>query len=201
MSASSATGMSEAGSLACCPRVRQRARRSHAVSVWLRGLVVSRPRELLAYEHGLHRGPCRGVHMAARGIGAGCSGTRDGVKKGYRRATRDDRVPRWACPSRESPLACLLLHVQGRSLRLIGQITVASQLWSIHPSNDMGLHSSQGGCYNTRAAPGSSVCQEARDGLIYSTHRLLPVLCCWALACGAAQNLTSKLAQFLAMSG
>ncbi|ESU40467.1 Variant-specific surface protein, partial [Giardia duodenalis] len=34
----------------------------------------------------------------------------------------------------------------------------------VHPSNDMDLHPSLGGCYNTRVAPGSGVCREARDG-------------------------------------
>ncbi|ESU40114.1 Variant-specific surface protein, partial [Giardia duodenalis] len=34
----------------------------------------------------------------------------------------------------------------------------------VHPSSNMDLHPSLGGCYDTRAAPGSSVCREARDG-------------------------------------
>ncbi|ESU44555.1 Variant-specific surface protein [Giardia duodenalis] len=33
-----------------------------------------------------------------------------------------------------------------------------------HLSSDMDLHSSLGGCYDARAAPGSGVCREARDG-------------------------------------
>ena len=60
--------------------------------VWLRGPAVSRPFEVLACEHGLHRAAAAS-DRAARAISAGCSDARDGVKKGYRKATRDDRVP------------------------------------------------------------------------------------------------------------
>ena len=60
-------------------------------------------------------------------------------------------------------LTYLSLHVQGRSSWLVGQIVAASQQWCIHRTTQR-LHSSLGGCYNTRVAPGSGVCREARDG-------------------------------------
>ena len=34
-----------------------------------------------------------------------------------------------------------------------------------HSSNDVDLHPSLGGCYDTRAAPGSGVCRKARGGV------------------------------------
>ena len=34
----------------------------------------------------------------------------------------------------------------------------------VHPSNDVDLHPSLGGCYDTRAAPGGGVCRETRGG-------------------------------------
>ncbi|ESU40110.1 Variant-specific surface protein, partial [Giardia duodenalis] len=37
-------------------------------------------------------------------------------------------------------LARLLLRIQGRISRLVGQIVAASQLWPIYSSNDVGLH-------------------------------------------------------------
>ncbi|ESU40632.1 Variant-specific surface protein, partial [Giardia duodenalis] len=40
----------------------------------------------------------------------------------------------------------------------------ASQLWCIYSSSNMDLHPTLGGCYDTRAAPGSGVCREARGG-------------------------------------
>ena len=153
--------------------------------------------------------------------------------------------------------------MQGLTLRLVGQIAVVSQLWRIYSSSDMDLHPPLGGCYNTRAAPGSGVCREARGGvcvryakevrrhdepgskvaesttcqaadsgtgkcktamcnvwiggkdycskcaeageflidgacvtmMIYSTHRLLPVLCCWA------PRLRGRAPEWLARSG
>ncbi|ESU40509.1 Variant-specific surface protein [Giardia duodenalis] len=48
-------------------------------------------------------------------------------------------------------------------MRLVGQIVTALQLWCIHRTTQR-LHPGWSGCYDTRAAPGSSVCREARDG-------------------------------------
>ncbi|ESU40290.1 Variant-specific surface protein, partial [Giardia duodenalis] len=60
-------------------------------------------------------------------------------------------------------LARLPLHVQGHILRLVGQIVAASDP-AAHSSNDTDLHPACSGCYDTRAAPGSGVCRETRDG-------------------------------------
>ncbi|KWX11114.1 hypothetical protein QR46_4932 [Giardia duodenalis assemblage B] len=56
------------------------------------------------------------------------------------------------------------LRMRGRVSRLVGQIVTALQLWCIYSSSDMDLHPPLGGCYDARAAPGSDVCREARDG-------------------------------------
>ncbi|ESU44518.1 Variant-specific surface protein [Giardia duodenalis] len=61
-------------------------------------------------------------------------------------------------------LAHLPPRMRGRVSRLVRQIVTALQLWCIYSSSDMDLYSSRGGCYDTRAAPGSGVCREARDG-------------------------------------
>ena len=54
--------------------------------------------------------------------------------------------------------ACVGPQLEARRTDSDGLATV------VHPSSDMDLHSSLGGCYNTRAAPGSGVCREARGG-------------------------------------
>ncbi|ESU44054.1 Variant-specific surface protein [Giardia duodenalis] len=61
-------------------------------------------------------------------------------------------------------LTHLLLRIQGYISRLVGQIVTALQLWCIYSSSDMDLHPPLGGCYDTRAAPGSGVCRKARGG-------------------------------------
>ena len=53
--------------------------------------------------------------------------------------------------------ACAGPHLEAHRTYSGGLTAVA------HPSNDVDLHSSLGGCYNTRVAPGSGVCREARD--------------------------------------
>ena len=85
------------------------------------------PLELLACEHGSHRGPCRG------GAQGRCNKRQEHGSDAEERSgvteCRDERVQPGGA------LAHLPLHMQGLTLRLVGQIVANSDL-VVHPSND-----------------------------------------------------------------
>ncbi|ESU44857.1 Variant-specific surface protein [Giardia duodenalis] len=60
------------------------------------------------------------------------------------------------------PAGCLICQGSDRTQQLATEHPISQQ--PFHPSSDMAPAPSLGGCYSAGAAPGSSVCREARDG-------------------------------------